>query len=151
MNGTSPLKLLKILLLLSISLNTTFAVSAEVYKWIDQDGNTHYSDKKPHNTDSTSIKIKNSKNKQQAKTEKSAKPLDEKAARAAQAQQAEVMDEARQKEIKEKCATIRANLKIIAETSRIRVVEDGNTRYLSPEEIAAKKSRHEQQIKEFCM
>ena len=143
-------RLLQLCIVFAISTCSGLAISAEVYKWADSNGNIHYSDKKPNNTTSESIKIQNASSSQRASVQSQAKALDEKAARAMQAKQDAALEDARKKEIEDKCATIRENLKIIAETSRIRVLEDGTPRYLNPEEIEAKKARHEEQIKEFC-
>jgi hypothetical protein len=149
-NTLSFSKLLTFSAALTISLLTNLAGASEIYKWVDQNGNTHYADKKPSHTDTTSIKIRSSKSQQHSNVQNQAKALDEKNAAAIQAQEQTSQEEARQREIEAKCERIRENLKVIAETSRIRVVEDGKPRYLSEEEITAKKARHEEQLQEFC-
>ena len=143
----SSLKLSAIILAAALS---THVVSGEAYKWVDAQGNTHYSDKKPNHTESKSIRISNSKPSSRPSPQGQAKALDEQAARAAQAKNEVAQDEARKKEVAQKCKAIRDNLKVIAETSRIRIEDEGKLRYLTPEEIASKKARHEEQLKEFC-
>lgn len=150
MNSAYFSRIIKLCAFIIITSFASHTSSAEVYKWVDEHGNTHYADKKPNNTESKSIRIQSNKGAQRSSAQNQANAIDEKAARAMQAQQEIAQEDARKKEIEAKCATIRENLKIINETSRIRVVEDGNTRYLTPEEISAKKTRHEEQIKEFC-
>ncbi len=143
-------RVFKLCAFIAITSFASHTSSAEVYKWVDEHGNTHYTDKKPHNTEAKSIRIQSSKTSQRSSAQQQAQAIDEKAARAIQAQQEIAQEDARNKEIEAKCATIRENLKVINETSRIRLVEDGKTRYLTAEEISAKKARHEEQVQEFC-
>lgn len=144
---TTTLKLCAFLL---ISCATTIATSAEVYKWVDSNGNTHYTDKKPNHTESTSIQIKTSTASQRTSAQNQAKAIDEKTAKEMQVRQEIAQEEARKIEIEEKCKAIRENLRVIAETSRITVVEEGVTRFLSPEEINEKKANFQKQIEDYC-
>lgn len=129
---------------------SSFSFSAEVYKWVDEHGNTHYADKKPNNTESKSIHIRNTTSTPNQRTSSQSNAINEQQARAAQAKNEVAQEAARQKDLEKKCALIRNNLKAIAESSRLRVEENGELRYLTPEEIATKKSTHEAQLAEFC-
>lgn len=149
-NKASLFQSFKLFVFFAITSSVSIFASAEVYKWVDKNGNTHYSDRKPKNTQSQSIHIKKHSPSIQNDVQSQAKALDEKEASELQAKQVATEDEARKKEIEEKCAKIRKNLKVIAESSRIRIVENGEVRYLSPEEVAKKKAHHQAQIAEFC-
>ncbi|HCW89719.1 MAG TPA: DUF4124 domain-containing protein, partial [Marinobacter sp.] len=48
------------------------------------------------------------------------------------------------------CETARSNLKIIERNSRIRVEENGEQRFLSPEEISQKKQEFRTMVDENC-
>jgi hypothetical protein len=125
--------------------------SDDVYKWVDQHGNTHYSDKKPNNVESKSMNIRTNTPSQARKAPlERAKKLNETQEKALEAKAQILQADARKKEVESKCKRIRENLKTLAETSRIRVEDNGEMRYLDPEEIQKKKSRHEEQLKEFC-
>lgn len=142
------LKTLSIFIALTLSYS---ALSTEVYKWTDEHGNTHYSDKKPNKSKHESLDVYSGKTSATRKDiYKQTKDLDSMAQTAAEEQKKADEEAAQKQQLEKQCQTIRDNLKTISETSRIRVMQDGEARYLSAKEIANRKQQHEQQLKDFC-
>lgn len=125
--------------LLTILALMSAAHAAKVYKWVDEEGVTHYGEQAPTNKDfeliSTSGAPASSKNKAkntpaavEASSEKeNAKPLDFEEQKKLREQEAQVR--------KDNCENAKANLKTIEENARIRIMDDnGEYRYLSEEE-----------------
>jgi len=134
--------------LCSLSLNLH---SAEVYKWIDDNGEVHYSDRKPNNTSAESLRIRTQKNLQLRKNPiEQAASLDEKQNKALEAKAQKLQRESKKRELNAQCQAIKNNLKTLMEKSRVRIEEEGKLRYLTPDEINKKKTAYQQQIKEFC-
>ena len=71
---------------------------------------------------------------------------------AAEQQQREesAVEEARRKQREANCATARSNLEVINSNARIRVEENGETRYLSPEEIEQQRQKFQEIADENC-
>ena len=80
-----------------------------------------------------------------------AKASVEEAVGSGQGQGAETaVEEARRKQREANCATARSNLDVIDRNARIRIEENGEQRYLSPEEIAEKRAEFERIAEENC-
>ncbi len=127
-------------------------LSAEVFKWVDEYGNTHYSDKKPDKQNHQSLKVysgqtsaaRNDIYEQVDTLEKTEQSLAE--------QKKEAEKTAKEKAQKDQqCKTIRENLKIISESARIKVDENGEKRYLSPDELNEKKASYQDMLKKYCI
>jgi|TARA_R110001599_G_scaffold2854_2_gene15376 hypothetical protein len=140
--------LLTAFLILTCATTSSYA---EVYKWTDKSGNTHYSDIKPNEVVSEKLNIKTT-NSTQARTspQASAQRLDQTKAKELQAQAERLQSQAQNKETKTQCQSIRDNLKTLQENSRIKINEDGALRYMTPEEIENKKQEYLQQINNQC-
>lgn len=124
---------------------------AEVYKWTDNSGNTHYSDIKPNEVTSEKLNIKTSNLNQTRKSpQSSAQELDEDKAKELQDKAEKLQSQAQNDATKTQCQNIRDNLKTLQENSRIKINENGALRYMSPEEIENKKQEYSQQIAEQC-
>jgi len=97
-----------------------------VYKWIDENGNTHYSDIKPNNTQSKTIKIRtNSLSSPRQPPEEQAKTLAESKERELELKAKKLQTEKQQQELDSKCEAIRSNLKTVIENSRIKIEDNG--------------------------
>lgn len=130
------------------------AMSASVYKWTDENGVTHFGDRQPVGTSSETLNVRSGT----ASANGNSRPgpqqrLD--AIREQQQQEADrqtesAMEEARRKQREANCATARTNLEIIRTNSRIRVQENGEPRYLTPEEIDEQKTKYEEIAAENC-
>lgn len=116
------------------------------YKWTDKEGVTHYTARKPHNTEVEAISVSTG-----LPRDSSGQPIqveDEAPASAAETQAA--ADPEANKD-PERCEAATKNLKIINENARIRErTEDGSTRFLTQEEIKQRKEQAQQAIDESC-
>lgn len=142
-------------LLLSIFFGlVTLSASAEIYKWTDENGRVHYSDKKP-NADKDAKKIKvstgigssgNSNNSSSTDPE----PNTPEKEQALQEKAENLSKNQGQKASKEKCDAVRENISKMTEGARLRINENGQMRFLSPEEIADKRKSYQAFIDENC-
>ncbi|MCP4064816.1 MAG: DUF4124 domain-containing protein, partial [Gammaproteobacteria bacterium] len=68
----------------------------------------------------------------------------------ARQRQETAVEEARRKQRDANCATARSNLEVIANHARIRIEENGELRYLTPEELAEKRAELERMAEDNC-
>ena len=129
-------------------------VNAQVYKWVDENGQIHYSDKKPiQQKDVSTVKIRthssnNTKSSSPApNTPEKEAQLKAKAEKLAQPKTTAATSE---KDYSKECETIRINLQKIQNTTRLRINDGGQMRYLSPEEIEEKKSNYLEMLESHC-
>ncbi|MDX5297524.1 MAG: DUF4124 domain-containing protein [Gammaproteobacteria bacterium] len=127
--------------------------ASTVYKWVDEKGVVHYGDKQPTGTSSQTLNIRT------PPPAAPAEPTSDKPAEAASTptaddparrKLAEEMAAAEKKARQERCDAARKNLEIIANNARIRVEENGQQRYLTPEEIDARKAQFEKIVEADC-
>ena len=116
------------------------------YKWIDEDGVTHYTARKPHDQESEAISVltglPRGDNGQPIQLDDASTPPG--------AEQSAAEDPEANKD-PERCDAAQKNLKILQENARIREKGlDGNFRYLSEEEKGQRKEMAEQAIAESC-
>lgn len=122
-----------------------------VYKWVDEEGRIHYSDIKPNKNNVEEFKVRGNKN-----TSKGASVFEKTADLGARKQEelenkAEALQantERRQQDAR--CQAIRDNLKKMNENSRIKIMENGETRFLSPEEIEERKNSYQEMLESNC-
>ncbi len=76
--------------------------------------------------------------------------MNEQQAENAQSRQVSAVEEARQKQRAANCETARNNLSLIRSGSRIKMEENGEERYLTPEEIAEKRAQFEEIAENNC-
>tara|TARA_R110001592_G_scaffold89971_6_gene264700 strand:- start:21249 stop:21722 length:474 start_codon:yes stop_codon:yes gene_type:complete len=153
---TQPLHAFKLIfkptfIALLASLLFPLLCQAEVYKWTDSNGDTHYSDIKPNKVSSEKLNIKtNNPTQERASPQSSARALDEKKSKELEAQAKRLKSETEKRELSSQCENTQNNLKILQENSRIKINENGDTRYLTPEEIEQKKQSYIKLINEQC-
>ena len=124
---------------------------AEVYKWTDKHGNTHYSDIKPNKVTSEKLNIKtNNLNQTRKSPQSSAQDLDQAKAKELQEKAEKLQSQTQKDAIKTYCQAVRDNLKTLQENSRVKINENGASRYMTPEEIENKKQEYQQQINNQC-
>ena len=134
-----------------ILLNTSLFCHADVYKWTDEKGNTHYSDMKPNNTNSEKLSIQTKHNATPRNSpQASATELSKRTEQALKEKSEQLKASTEKREMDAKCEIIRNNLKTMETNSRIKVNENGETRFLTPEEIASKKQKYIEQIEAHC-
>jgi hypothetical protein len=142
------------ILTLAVLLVAAPAISsaASVYKWTDEDGVTHFGDRQPTGQQSESVSIRTGKPSENSRQSPQAqvKALEDQEAEQAERKQESAVEEARRKQREANCETARSNLSILQRNSRIRVEEDGEQRYLSPEEIEEQRKKFEEIAEENC-
>jgi hypothetical protein len=125
--------------------------NAEVYKWTDENGTIHYSDMKPNEAPSEKLNIKtNNPSQERASPQKSAQALDQQKSKDLEAQAERLKSETQRREQNSQCENARDNLKTLEENSRIKINENGEIRFLTPEEIEQKKQSYIKLISEQC-
>ncbi len=142
--------LMPLILLIIFISEPTFA--AKYYKWVDQEGVTHYGENPPDTATAKVINVSSGtpSDQQQAveSLEQSRKDKRDKAA----SEDPNAKINAQNKEIMERnCKLQNQNLAQMKANSRIKETsESGVTRYLNEEEIAARRAEIENYIKENC-
>jgi Domain of unknown function (DUF4124) len=141
-------KVIQIAVLLSLALALPSLSQAQFYKWVDAEGNVHYSDKKPKDqSEIKSIKINTGKGSSPSTPVENNTP----AAEAALQQKADALQSKKPKEeYAKQCASIEENMRKLAENSRVRINDNGEMRYLTPEELTAKKDQYQKMYDDFC-
>lgn len=130
------------------------ALAASVYKWTDENGVTHFGDRQPTGKQSEKLNVRSGAASQPGSERKSPqeqlKELQQRQDDQAVSQRSRAVQEAQAKQREANCATARANLDAIDSNARIRVEENGEQRYLSPEEIAEQRAKARQIAQENC-
>jgi hypothetical protein len=136
----------KILALVAcIAVIPALATAKSVYKWTDENGVTHYGDRQPMGSQAESVSIRTGKGSSSGNNSMSpqqqAQRIDEQQSENQAKKEMTAADEARQKQRAANCETARSNLALIASGSRIKMQDNGEERYLTPEEIQEKKAQ----------
>lgn len=141
-------------LILSVALGSA-ATAAEIYKWTDEDGNVHYTDKP---IDQTSERLNIASNATdnesvQAQTQARLNRQSEAAEAVANAPKGpsaeEQRAEARQRA--DKCAMYQARLTKFTQSRRLyREDEDGERVYLDEADTQKTRDKTEEQVREYC-
>lgn len=127
-----------------------FAAAQSVYKWTDENGVIHFGDRKPTGKQSESVSIRTGKgsSSNSMSPQQKVQQIEDEEAEVKENETLSAADQARQKQRAANCETARNNLALIGTGSRIKAQEDGEERYLTPEEIAEKKEQF-QEIAEY--
>jgi len=137
MNLTATLTLSFACLLASSS---TFAAAEKVYKWTDAKGQTHYSQHPPLDTQTEVIKTQTGHS----------DPVNYDTGAAAKAEKKEETKGAPAKD-KERCEVARKNADTLKTYARIRVKgDDGEYRFITPDEQKQKLNEANKAIEESC-
>lgn len=143
-------KTLTLAVLLAATPAMTFAAS--VYKWTDEDGVTHFGDRQPTGQQAESVNVRTGQSSggNRMSPQEQLEQLETREAKESEKRQESAVEEARRKQRKANCETARTNLKLIQQNSRIRIEEEGELRYLTPEEIEEQKQQFEKLAEENC-
>lgn len=140
--------------LLAISLTASVQAS-EVYKWVDEEGITHYEEHAPTDKDYSTVKTYGEvpsggeAAKQRLEQQRADKKTAEEKGQDYLAQQ-KIADE-QAKVRAENCKGAQNNLKTIQQNARVRILgEDGEFRYLSEEERQAQIDQAKEMISANC-
>jgi predicted RNA polymerase sigma factor len=141
-------------LILSVALASA-ASANEIYKWTDEDGNVHYTDK-PVDQTSERLDIASSSTNNEAVRAQTQARLDrqsEAAEAAANAPKGPTAEELRAeaRERSDKCATYQARLTKFTQSRRLyREDEDGERVYLDDADTQKTRDKTEDQVREYC-
>jgi len=135
-----------------LAATPAMAIAASVYKWTDEDGVTHFGDRQPTGQQAESVSIRTGKGSGSGgmSAQEQLEALETQEAEEDQQRQESAVEEARRKQREANCETAQSNLALIQRNSRIRIEEEGELRYLTPEEIEEKKQQFEQIAEENC-
>ena len=127
-----------------IPLDFTMAKS-EVFRWTDDSGRVHYSEKKPRRLDSESIRIKNTAS---SDAPRLIEKLEQKRIIDSEAKNAKTEEApaAKQQASEDQCAQVRKNLETLTTTARIKK-KDPDTQEVSYLDDQMRKSEQEQNQK----
>lgn len=147
------MKIKTVLLSIMLIVAPALTSAASVYKWTDENGVTHFGDRQPTGTKSESVDIRtgsSSSGGQQRSAQEQVQAIDD--AREEQSERANLsaVEEARQKQRKANCETAQSNLNVIDSNARIRVEDNGEQRYLAPEEIEEQRQKYQQIADDNC-
>ncbi len=148
MTKIRPVLLATLMVGLSLSLLSISASAAKsYYKWVDENGVTHYSARKPHDKESEVISVSTG-----LPRDSSGQPIQIDGGPENGNQQAAAEDEDPEaNKDPERCEAAKKNLEIINQNARIREkTEDGSFRILTPDEKNERKATAQQIIDEAC-
>lgn len=143
----------KILMLALLMCATPgLANGGSVYKWTDENGVTHFGDRQPagSNAEQVNVRTRNANTSERITPQEQLNDLEEQQQEEQQRREETAVEEARRKQREANCATARSNLEIISRNARIRTETDGETRYLTPEEIEEQRQKFEEIAEENC-
>ncbi len=142
-----------LMLTLLIAVAPGMAMSASVYKWTDANGITHFGDRQPVGANSETVNVRSGTSSGAASRttpQKRLGELQEQQQKEADRKKATAVEAARRKQRAANCESARSNLKVIDSNARIRIEENGEMRYLAPEEIAEQREKLEEIAAENC-
>ena len=143
-------------LVLWLAALISLPAAAEIYKWVDEDGNIHYEDRPigktgvehmdivSRNTDSAAVQAR-------VEADRKARAVKEQVASEAPPEMSKEDIRAEQQARAEKCQMYRDRLQAFLSSTRLYEQDDsGERNYLNEEEVIAARSNVEDQIQEFC-
>jgi len=142
-----------LMLTLLIAVAPGMAMSASVYKWTDENGITHFGDRQPVGANSETVNVRSGTSSGAASRtspQKRLGELQEQQQKEADREKETAVEAARRKQRVANCESARSNLKVIDSNARIRIEENGEMRYLAPEEIAEQREKLEEVAAENC-
>ena len=145
----------KILMLAAIMAAAPgFTAGASVYKWTDDSGVTHFGDRQPNGASAEIVNVRTGKSSggqaSRVSPQQQVQEIQERQQAEAQQRQETAQEEALRKQREANCATASSNLEVIESYARIRVEENGEMRYLTPEEIEEQRKQFEEIAAENC-
>lgn len=141
-------------LLAAACLFPALAAAESVYKWTDDEGNTHFGDRQPVGRQAESVNIRTGQSQNGGSSSSARQQLeqiDERRAQENAEQEQSAAEQARQQQRQRNCETARNNLNILQAGGRIQTRgEDGERRYLSEEEIEQKRQQFQAIADDNC-
>ena len=148
------LKTMTLLLAMAMATAPAAASATAVFKWIDADGVTHFGDRQPTGIQAEQISVRSSpssfvNNNLSARQRVNELELEQQQT-AREASRAVDATATRQAQRKTRCDTVQQNLGIISNNARIRITEDGEQRFLTPDEVSQQKQAYEDIAGQNC-
>lgn len=137
----------------AIALAPSLSSGASVYKWTDDEGVTHFGDRQPVGRESESVRVRSGTSTKVGQSESpqaQVEALDKREQEGAEQAKLTAQEEAERKQREANCETARNNLSIINSNARIKVAENGEQRFLSPEEIEEQRQRFQEIVDANC-
>ena len=127
---------------------------AAMYKWVDENGNVVYSERKPTDKSVTEVK-KQAGSPSDEEARQKLEALKEKASEEQKDRnfQAEYADQQldRERRLKKNCEIARENIRILETASRVKDVDgDGNQYFIDDSAREARMARAREQVKQYC-
>ncbi|MBQ0762061.1 DUF4124 domain-containing protein [Marinobacter psychrophilus] len=138
---------------LLLAMVPAMANATVVYKWTDADGVTHFGDRQPTGTQAEQISVKSGQSNLVNSNSSAQQQLNELEQRQrAASEESRAFDAAatRQAQRKTNCDAAQQNLEIISNNSRIRITENGEQRFLTPDEVSQQKQTYEDIVEQDC-
>lgn len=143
-----------LMLTLLVAVAPNMAMSASVYKWTDENGITHFGDRQPAGSNSETVNVRSGTSSAASNNRPSPQErlgeLEEQKRKEAEREKDSAVEAARRKQREANCETARSNLKVIQNNARIRIEENGEMRYLTPEEIDEQRKKLEEIAAKSC-
>jgi hypothetical protein len=138
---------------LLLAMVPAMANATVVYKWTDADGVTHFGDRQPTGTQAEQISVRSGQSNLVNSNSSAQQQLNELEQRQrAASEESRAVDAAatRQAQRKTNCDAAQQNLEIINNNSRIRITENGEQRFLTPDEVSQQKQTYEDIVEQNC-
>lgn len=149
--GKTMRYLIYLMLFLSTSLN-----AGAIHKWVDADGNVHYGDAPPVSVETEGVRVQSAPSNPGKALPRLSNPGTGTATEGASASGNDPTATANNDGVpadqaRIACDNAREDLEVIGRSSRIKLkTVDGSERYLTTEEIEARRSQADEDIKRFC-
>ncbi|WP_250656799.1 DUF4124 domain-containing protein [Alkalimarinus coralli] len=135
---------------LASSFITLPSYAGKVYKWTDENGVIHYGDKRPEGAKSETLRVESKSSAPRTSVQDQLKSLEEKQQKENLAKQEQEKSKKAKEQNQLRCTQAKENLQTIENNARIRIEENGELRYMTPEEITAKKDEMNKIVEEAC-
>lgn len=143
---------MKRILVLACALAVSTGALAQLYKWVDKDGRTHYSDQPPSTQPSKQLSVPTGPTTapQRSAIEKD-KELDKNRLDAKEKAKATEVAEKKAQVEQENCDRAKANLRAVTSGARIRTYDaKGEASLMDDEQLAAERIKAQKAVDEAC-
>ena len=140
-------------MVLILAMAPAMASAAAVYKWTDADGVTHFGDRQPAGTLAEQISVRSGRSGVEAtnaSAQQQVKELERQQQAASEESRTTDAETIRQAQRQTNCDAAQQNLAIISSNARIRVSDNGEQRFLTPDEVSQQKQKYEEIAEQNC-
>ncbi len=141
---------MKYLVCLFILISSS-AYAGGIHKWVDEEGNTHYGDAPPASVTTKKLRVDVAPSDPGKALPRLGTSDSASASGGGSTSSGKPDSKVPADQAKTACEQARGDLKIISSSPRIRLKNaDGTSRYMTTEEIKARRENAEKDVKEFC-